>query len=319
MENDNRKLYPLVMVPAESKRAPEEVYTLADLGVTDTMAASGWLGGNGMGDLMETYLDRISGENPFEFYGTQFPLTVKKISTTQQTPVRVCVGDEEAAQRYDSFGKTALWYICSAKEGATVYMGFRDDVSAAELYQRCLMGDVLSLMNEIKPEKGDAFLIPPGVPYAAGEGLDIVEISEASELALRLSGEDSRQEMEEVFDLVGLTAWDPSLHIHASEVPLPEGDLAAVPQMHVSRVVLSEARHIFSRDCFSVLHCVTGKISVQVKDGEGTQSYPLEAGKTVLVPADVDDFYIVPVQKDSVVLDAWMDPRKENDGYLSQQ
>ncbi len=319
MEDDNRKLYPMLMLPVDPKRSGDERYTLADLGAVDTMVDNGWLGGNSMGEIMETYLDRVSGENPFEFYGTQFPVLVKTIKTEETTPVRVNVGDEEAEQRYDSFGKTALWYISSAAQGAKVYMGFKDDISAAELYQRCLMGDVLSLLNEIEPAEGDAFLIPPGTAYAAGPGLDIIEISEASELSLRLSGEDSRQEMEEVFDLVDMKAWDPSNHIHSTDVARPAGDLAAVPQFHAARIVLDEALHIFSRDCFSVYHCVKGKVSVQVPEGDAMKGYELPAGRSMLVPDDVDEFYLVPSEKGSILLEAYMDHRSETDTYLSKQ
>lgn len=319
MEDENRKLYPLLTVPVDSKWNEGERYTLADLGAVDTPVSGGWLGRNTMGDLMETYLDRVSGENPFEFYGTQFPLMVKTISTSALSPVRVNVGDEEAEQRYDSFGKTALWYVCAVEPGASVYLGFREEVSAAELYQRCLMDDVLSLMNEIIPSPGDAFLIPPGTVYAAGPGLSIVEISEASELSLRLTGEDSRGEMEEAFDLVDLREWDPSLYIRAEDVAVPVGDLARVPQMHVTRIVLSEALQVSQRDSFSVLHCISGKISVLVREGDEKKAYKLDAGRTMLIPDDVDEFQLVPEEKDPVLLDAYLDPRSETDSYVKNQ
>ena len=79
----------MLMLPVDPKRSGDERYTLADLGAVDTMVDNGWLGGNSMGEIMETYLDRVSGENPFEFYGTQFPVMVKTIRTAETTPVRV--------------------------------------------------------------------------------------------------------------------------------------------------------------------------------------------------------------------------------------
>ena len=65
MEDDNRKLYPMLMLPVDPKRSGDERYTLADLGAVDTMVDNGWLGGNSMGEIMETYLDRVSGEIRF--------------------------------------------------------------------------------------------------------------------------------------------------------------------------------------------------------------------------------------------------------------
>ena len=40
-----------------------ESWELADMGVEDSVVAGGWLAGNTISDLMETYLERIVGED----------------------------------------------------------------------------------------------------------------------------------------------------------------------------------------------------------------------------------------------------------------
>lgn len=96
----NKKLYPFKFIPIASKRpwggsalaeklgkvftevdedgnesvipANEKIgesWELADMGFQDSVVSNGWLAGNTIGDIMETYLERIVGENVYNYYG----------------------------------------------------------------------------------------------------------------------------------------------------------------------------------------------------------------------------------------------------------
>ena len=54
-----------------------ESWELADMGIEDSVVANGWLAGNTISELMETYLERIVGEDVYNYYGRQFPLLIK--------------------------------------------------------------------------------------------------------------------------------------------------------------------------------------------------------------------------------------------------
>ncbi|MBQ3846071.1 MAG: hypothetical protein II761_00755, partial [Bacteroidales bacterium] len=69
-----RKLYPLKFVTESTEGGK---YHLADLGYIDSISSNGWLGGNSLSDIMQTYLERVVGDISFEFNGTQFPVMVK--------------------------------------------------------------------------------------------------------------------------------------------------------------------------------------------------------------------------------------------------
>ena len=61
-----KKLYPLRFCPVEVERSwGKEMYDLADLGVVDSEVASGWLIGDNLSDLMETYIDRVVGDDVY--------------------------------------------------------------------------------------------------------------------------------------------------------------------------------------------------------------------------------------------------------------
>lgn len=109
MEDNNRKLYPLRFVD-EGADVPwgHVSYQIADLGFKDSMIDNGWFGGNTLSELMGTYLERVVGDDVFEFYGLQFPVMVKVMDVTAWQPLQMNAADDIAAERYDSFGKTAF-------------------------------------------------------------------------------------------------------------------------------------------------------------------------------------------------------------------
>ena len=126
MNDQNKSLTPMKFLPEVQEMPWGTVeYKLADLGFVDSMACEGWLKGNTLSDIMQTYLERVVGETAFEWYGTQFPVLVKRLTVKGRTSLHVNPDDETAEQRYDAFGKTALWYVENAGPGARLYLGFR--------------------------------------------------------------------------------------------------------------------------------------------------------------------------------------------------
>ena len=137
-------------------------YHLADLGFADTLVDNGWLASNPLSELMETYLDRLVGENAFHFgMGTRNDVygDLKTMDVKARTPLRVNVPDDIARQRYDAFGKTALWYILSADPDATLYLGFSREVEAEDFYRRCLAGKVDDVLHAVHPKAGQTYAV----------------------------------------------------------------------------------------------------------------------------------------------------------------
>ena len=301
---EEKKLYPLRLVPQEFPETGA-LYHLADLGFADTLVDNGWLASNPLSELMETYLDRLVGENAFQDFGTQFPVSVKTMDVKARTPLRVNVPDDIARQRYDAFGKTALWYILSADPDATLYLGFSREVEAEDFYRRCLAGKVDDVLHAVHPKAGQTYLIPPCTVYAAGPGLKILEVSEASELALRIYDPGHDDELEEAFDFIDFRPWK-----EPEAVPGTKGfgaeTLAVQEQFRVVKLQLAEPLRISSegQDRYSIYHCLQGAASVQLRDeNRPAETVMLQAGQTVLVPAEVDEFYLVPEAPGTVLLE----------------
>lgn len=297
-------------------------YLLADLGYKDSMVDNGWFGGNTLGELMGTYLEKVTGDDSFEYYGLQFPVLLKVIETKEWQPLQVNVADEEASERYDSFGKTSLWYVLEAGKDSEIRLGFRDAVEPADFYRRCQEGGVEDILETIHPSVGDAILIKPGTVFAAGPGLKILEISESSELSFNIHGWGKEIEdlmLEEAFDLIGYShAAEPAL-VSADSGKAEDGGrrvICKVPEFTVTEISLRDGLHIFSEQpgSFAVYYCVSGEASVQA-DGE---KYSLKAGQSILVPSEVNDFFLFPTKDGTRLLEVLTERRVVKDSYVPE-
>ena len=296
-----------------------ESHEIADLGYRDSQILDGWLAGNTLSEVMDMYLDRIVGEKAFAYYGRQFPLSIKLIDAEGRTPLMVHPDDETAGQRYDFLGKAKMWYVLEARPDASLSIGFRRDTDAAELYAKCLDGSVGELLNTFEPRPGDCFAINPGTVSSAS-GVLMLEVSEASPLDFCLfdwGNEASEDEFDETLTLVdALDFIDYKAYTPSEEAP--DGKLVKTPEFTVTRMDLKDPVHILAGENggFAVYFCASGEASVQVPATGGMESTVLSAGETVLVPAEIDDFYLVPRQGGTVLVEVLVEREEEPDAYI---
>ncbi len=347
-----------------------ESWELADMGIEDSVVANGWLAGNTISDLMETYLERIVGEDVYNFYGRQFPLLIKFLDINDKLSVQVHPDDEIAAERYDSLGKAEIWYVMDAKPGAKMYCGFTRETSAQEFYDRCHAGTVHEILNVIEPKKGDVIYITPGTVHAADGGLLIAEIQESSDMTFRLydwgrefnPATARKTHLDEAIDVIDFRPFDFGLYRkgplwgeEASYVPCKahectceechceeeghechcheesqEGqmiqNLVECPQFSVSKIELTDPLHIYTEKfgSFIVYICLEGAASIQVpstkENGEPCmENYEFSKGETILVPADMPDFFLVPRDRSTKLLEAVTCPEEDVDGYIDPE
>lgn len=320
-----------------------ESWELADMGEQDSLVSNGWLAGNSIGDIMETYLDRITGDSAYAWFGRQFPLLIKFLDIHQKLSVQVHPDDKVAEQRYDSLGKAEIWYILDAKPEAKVYMGFKRETSAQEFYDACKAGTAHELLNVIHPKKGDAIFITPGTVHAAEGGILVAEIQESSDLTFRLYdwGRENnpatarKMHLEEAIDLINFDKYDPSLYHPASSMDDTKvnNTLVRCPQFTVNKLNLRDALRISQEQIGSyiVYVCVSGSAAINVPkvpvfdDSKAVAAFGTDAmdiyafhkGDTILVPADMPDFYLVPTAPGTVLLEATDGLREDVDEYIN--
>ena len=322
-----------------------ESWELADMGFIESVVSEGWLAGNELDEIMETYLERIVGEHNYGWYGRQFPLLVKILDIKDKISLQVHPDDEIAEQRYDMLGKKCLWYIMDVKPGAKIYMGLKESISAQDLWTKCQDGSIVDSLRVIEPKKGDAFLLKPGMMFSAEGGILALEIQESSDLSFRLydwgrQDEDGTRDilLEEAFDFIDLEpsdleeCWikgpehkDHDCHCHEehehfdiqSKIVL---NLCKEPEFTVNRINLTDPLHIYTEKfgSFIIYFCAEGAAVLQVpKQGsKDYEAFNINKGETILVPADMPDFFIMPRDKDTILIEAMVEERNDLDEYI---
>jgi len=313
-----------------------EEWHLADLGWRDTAVRDGWLAGNLMNEVMETYLDRVVGDEVFDWYGLQFPFSVKTLKFDGRMPLTACPEDLTALERYDSLGKEKFWYVLEATPETKIFLGLRKDMDAAAFMAACEDGSVEALLNKAPVKAGSYYHIPPGVPHCLAGKATVLEISQSSALDFRLcdwgintgEGSDYGLGLVEALDFLNLSKFPAEALLGYSLEARREGDpeniehLVALPQFSVNRLTLSEPLKITAGEGASCVaySCIKGELSIQLpkeyNPEEKVAYLSVNAGETVLVPAEVEEFFLVPLSKETLLLETMVEHRSEQDSYI---
>lgn len=163
-----------------------EAWMLSGFGNDDSVVANGFLQGNTLSEIVEVYMGELVGEKVYQKFGCLFPLLFKWIDANDDLSVQVHPNDALALEREDSLGKTEMWYMRKAKEGARLICGFKDGVDR-QIYREYLeKNKIESVLKSESVKTGDVFYIPAGTVHALRAGLLVAEIQEASDITYRL-------------------------------------------------------------------------------------------------------------------------------------
>ncbi|MBQ4110778.1 MAG: ROK family protein [Clostridia bacterium] len=140
------------------------------------------------------------------YKGKDFPLLIKLIDAKNKLSIQVHPDDAYAKENENQFGKTEMWYIVEAEEGAGILLGFNKDITKEEFEQRIKENTLLEVLNFVPCKAGDSVFIPPKTIHAIGEGLLIAEIQQNSDVTYRVYD----------YDRVGADGKKRELHVEKS-------------------------------------------------------------------------------------------------------
>lgn len=323
---DEKKLYPFrICTILDEYTWGQDEFKLADLGYRDSLIKDGWLAGNSISEVMDTYMDRVVGDNVFGRYGRQFPVQLKYIHVNGKMPLRVHPDDEIASQRYDLLGREKLWYVAKAGKDARLMIGFSEDTDAGTVYSKCLDGSIDGILNVFEPKEGDYFRIEPGVPHAASGELLLIEVSESSPLDFCMCGwgqEVSEEEFDpslslvDALDFINYRRYEGAVSEEKSGIVRK---VLSIPQFTVARIFADDPLKISSDDfdSFTLYCCIGGGASVQMEILGRTAVFELNEGDAMLIPAECPDFMLVPARKGTRLLEVTLPDCEEPDPYIN--
>lgn len=214
------------------------------------------------------------------------PILVKFIDAAQNLSVQVHPDDEYARRVEDDNGKTEMWYIISADEGAGIYCGFREDVDKTQFLAKVKDGSVEECLNFIPVKAGDCFLIKAGTVHAIGAGCVICEIQQSSNVTYRVydynrRGADGKLRplhVEKAMDVINFGKFKDETN-SGSPVPVEGGTMRHLTQCRYFR-----CRELCLDGTFSATN-TNSFTAISVLSGEGSaDGAPFRAGDSFFVP-----------------------------------
>jgi mannose-6-phosphate isomerase len=167
----------------------QEVESIGEVWLTgDACAfASGEFAGHTLGEVWPSL--------PEEWTGTalrglpRIPLLVKFIFPEEKLSVQVHP-DDAYAELHESaaggVGKTEMWYVASAREGAAVRVGLAPNVTRKSFQRAVADGTVENCLASVAVDAGDAVFVPAGTAHTICPGVVLCEIQQHSDITYRV-------------------------------------------------------------------------------------------------------------------------------------
>ena len=258
-----------------------------------SVVENGDLKGKTLNELLQTYKADLLGKKNYEKFGGEFPLLIKFIDTRTELSVQLHPDDEIAKKKHDSFGKTEMWYIMQADEGAEIIVGFKKSISEAEYLEHLNSGKITELLNFEKVNKGDAFFINTGKVHAIGAGVLLAEIQQTSDITYRIydwdrvdeKGNSRELHKDLALDAIDFEKKDNFKRSYTTQEN-QSNNIADCEYFTTNFLPLKGRveKDYSSLDSFVIYLCVGGKAQVSV---EGN-SEVIERGQALLIPAKND-------------------------------
>ncbi len=243
--------------------------------------------------LEETITDKQKGSNVCDF--SFFPVMTKLIDAKQNLSIQVHPADEYALSYENSYGKTEMWYIVEAEEGAGIYLGFNRDITPEEYKSAILNNTLTDLLNFYPVKKGDCFFIPAGTIHAIGAGCLICEIQQNSNTTYR------------VYDYGRVDKNGKSRELHIDKaLGVTNLNKHVLNQLSGSTLGVSKYFNVQKVTVDGVLHQKTNNKSfhsITCLEGEGKiDGNVINQGDSFFVPADYGE-YVIAGRLTAIVVD----------------
>ncbi len=265
-----------------------------------SVVAEGPDAGKTLTELLARDKERLLGSRNYERFGTEFPLLIKFIDAREDLSIQVHPDDRLAWERHRSKGKTEMWYVVAADEGAHLRSGFTRQVTPAE-YEKSVADDTITdLLTDHEVRPGDVFFLPAGRIHSIGAGSFIAEIQQTSNITYRIydfNRRDANGNLRELHTEQAKEAIDYSVEAdyrtRYEAVKDRPVELVACPYFTTTLYDLTRPCEIdlAATDSFLVVMCIEG--SGTLTDDQGS-AMPLRQGETVLVPASAKSLSVSP-------------------------
>lgn len=245
--------------------------------------------------LISTYPKEVLGDYIYNRFGQKFPLLFKFLDAKEDLSIQLHPNDDLAMQRHQSFGKTEMWYVMQADQGARVVVDFKDQVTQDDYLHHLQQKTLPSILNEIPVKEGDVFFIETGTVHAIGKGVLLAEIQQTSDITYRVYDWDRKdkygnsRELHVDNALEAINYGPKQVEISYKETPNIANQVVNCPYFKVNFINLNKKYTVDKPvDRFYLYICTKGSCSFEILD----QTYSFKQGDSMLIPASCSQINI---------------------------
>ncbi len=287
-----------------------ESWEISGVDGDESVIANGFLEGNTIAEIIEIYMSDLVGEKVYEKFGLEFPLLIKFIDANDVLSIQVHPDDKLAKERHIAFGKTEMWYVIQADNGAELISGFNKTINK-EIYLTHLENKTLTnILNVEKVKSGDVFFIPAGRVHAIGAGILLAEIQQTSDVTYRIYDWDRIDDKGNLRELHTELALD-AINFEGKEEfrrefkPILNDSLNLVNCEYFTTNIIELDKPLqkdyHNIDSFVIYMCLDGDVSICYNEKIET----LKTGETILIPAELKELILQPT-KNAKILEVYI-------------
>ena len=276
-----------------------------------------WLTGNecrfATGEFAGRTLGEVWPSLPEDWTGTslknqpRIPLLVKFIFPQDKLSVQVHPNDAYAKEHEAAaggVGKTEMWYVVSASEGAALRVGLQPGVTREAFERAIAAGTVEQCLPRILVRAGAAVFVPAGTPHTICPGVVLCEIQQHSDITYRVfdynrlgaDGKPRALHVRQALDVIRFAESAAPGGNLCHPAPIQRGSLTRTPYA-ACRYFVTERWEFGERvasatspEHFDLLILLSG--SGEIEFADGAESYA--PAQVWLLPAALGDYQLAP-------------------------
>ncbi len=265
-----------------------ESWELADLPEDKSVINVGPAKGKNIAELVRQWGISLLGDAKLD--GGQFPLLIKLLDANDILSVQVHP-DYQSAKEFGGNvrAKYEAWYVVDAQPDAFIYRGFKEGVTLEDVQSALEDNRLAEIMIKLPAKKGDFFYLPGGTVHALGKGLVVAEVQTPSDTTFRLydwgridkkTGKPRELHIEQALK---------SIRFYSQQDFMQSTGLNVLVDAPTFRISKYQGQPEDRLEIKSGQACVWIIIAGNGLIEDKTVSVSLEAGKTILIPAALED------------------------------
>ena len=229
----------------------------------------------------------------------RFPLLIKFIDAADRLSIQVHPDNDYSLAHEGELGKTEMWYIIAADEGARLVYGLKDGCTVGDFALAVREDRTEEMLNFVEVHAGDVYFIPSGQVHAIGAGILIAEIQQNSDVTYRVYDYKRRQpdgslrqlHTEKALDVIKLRGEDEINRLRFSHGCADGGEvLASCEYFTVRKYTVDGTAELYAGE-ESFVSLLVLESDGAVIDCDGLK-YPIGKGESWFVPAGCGRFTV---------------------------